>query len=82
VVDPAARGVSEMRRQWGGLIDKADREAAAADEGDVEAGAAAEIDLDAHDGLDGAPEGGVDPAARGVSEMRRQWGGLIDEKKK
>jgi len=80
-LDPAARGVSEMRRQWGGLIDKADKPAEELAAAEAESGAV-EIDLDAHEGLEAEPESGVDPAARGVSEMRRQWGSLIDEKKK
>lgn len=90
--DPAARGVNEMRRQWGGLIDGAEEqladEVAVASgtaqkpkgEGKGDKGDKAKVDMSKHEGLEGEYEQDLDPAARGVSEMRRQWGGLIDEK--
>lgn len=92
-VDPAARGVNEMRRQWGGLIDNAeaqleDERAAtkaanrirkAGQEEKRERGRV-EVDLGKHEGLEAEVEPTVDPAARGVNEMRKQWGDLIDKK--
>ncbi len=88
-VDPAARGVNEMRRQWGGLIDGAEAdladEAAASRGRPVKVKAKAEkekldVDMNQHEGLEADMEPSVDPAARGVNEMRRQWGDLIEKK--
>ncbi|GMK58419.1 hypothetical protein CspeluHIS016_0504510 [Cutaneotrichosporon spelunceum] len=71
-VDPAARGVNEMRRQWGGLIDGAEKhledEAAASRPKTNKDGKAAEEPLTKHE---------ADPAVRGVNEMHRQWGELV-----
>jgi hypothetical protein len=88
-VDPAARGVNEMRRQWGGLIDGA--EADLADEAAASRGRPVkpskaekpekiDVDMNQHEGLEADMEPSVDPAARGVNEMRRQWGDLIEKK--
>ncbi|KLT38994.1 hypothetical protein CC85DRAFT_288968, partial [Cutaneotrichosporon oleaginosum] len=88
-VDPAARGVNEMRRQWGGLIDGAEAdladEAAASrgrtkEKGEKEKKSKIDVDLTQHEGLEADIEPTVDPAARGVNEMRRQWGDLIEKK--
>ncbi|BEI87749.1 uncharacterized protein CcaverHIS019_0104670 [Cutaneotrichosporon cavernicola] len=83
-VDPAARGVNEMRRQWGGLIDGAEKDLA--DEAAASRGRPVKKEVkegkEGKEGLKANHEPTVDPASRGVNEMHRQWGELVDDKKK